>query len=58
MKMQSEEGGRRILLGNDKSTGAVMCSGCFRLGSCVLQFGFKLNSPVYTYIFGHTYSQF
>jgi len=54
--MHSEEGGRRVLLGKNKGIGAVMGAGCGHIGSCVLRFGFKQHSPVYTYIFGHTHS--
>jgi hypothetical protein len=56
--MQSEKGGRRILLDNNTGIGAVMRSGCFRLGSIVLPFGFKLDLPVHTYILCNLYSQF
>jgi hypothetical protein len=50
VKAQRDEGGRRILLGDNTSVGAVMLPP-IRL-NCV-EFGFQLECLIYTYLFDH-----
>ena len=55
MKAQSDEGGGRILLGDNTGGGVVICC---RLVSSVLELRFQLYSCVCTYTVDHTYTQF
>jgi hypothetical protein len=54
-KAQCDDGDRRILLGDNITLGQSCCSPSI---SSVLEFGFRLDSAAYSYIFGHMFTQF
>jgi hypothetical protein len=54
MRAQWDEGGRSILLSNNNGKGAVMLQ-LIRLQ--YTEYGFQLDSLVYTYIFDHINTQ-
>jgi len=58
MEAQWDEGGGRILLGDDTGIGEVMLRGCGRLISIVLDLGFQLDSVVRAYIVDHMCTEF